>query len=159
MEVSQYNEPTEMWNMLYFLPEYCVDSIATDLVAGFILTLSKHFTLAPVCLRVITKLFLKQASLFPCLKSLLSLSIDIHVHNMIKWNLAVSSTLKDICATCPDQYGEECLSYISKMLTLTNDPLCISLLISAITHLCNNGTIEPHIVWKLLSEKFMAVKK
>lgn len=146
----------EMWNMLYCLPEYCVDSVTSDLVAGFVLTLSKQFALVPVCLRIITKLVLKQTSLFTCLKSLLSLSIDVHVHNVNKWILAVSSSLKDICA---DQYGEECLGYIHKMLTLTNNPLCISLLISAVTHLCHNGIVEPYIMWKLLSAKCVAVKK
>ena len=148
-----------MWNILQFLPKYCVDSVTADHLAGFILTLSKNFTLVPIALRIINKLVLKQTSLFPCLKSLLSLSTDAKVHDMFKWNLAVSSSLNDICATYPDQYGEDCLSYISKMLTLTNDPLCVSLLVSAIVHLSTSGVVEPYIVWKLLSAKIVAVEK
>lgn len=145
------------FSLLESLPSFCSNAIATELVTSTLLTFTKQLDLLPTAIRLLAKSWEKDDSVFIHLRGLLLPPASGPCR--IDWSLASAATIKDICSIRPELHGEECLPYISQLLSYSQHPLMISLLVTALTNLCVNSLIEPAILWKILGPKMTSHNK
>ena len=139
------------FKLLQSLPTFCTDSLSTELVLGTLLKLTKQPHLLPMTLRLIVKCWERHDKLFPYLRSFLTPPSSAPLRD--EWAISAAATLKDICCLRSEQHGEECLPYISQLLSYSEHPIVINLLITALTNLSLKGIADPALLWKLLSPK------
>lgn len=143
------------FNLLQSLPSFCSNPLSTEMVTSILLTFTKTPDLLPSALRLLTKSWKKEDKVFPCIPPLLLPPVP----GKVEWCIASAACLRDICKLRPEQHGEECLPYISQLLSYSTHPLAISLLVSALTGLCVKGIVEPAVLWKLLGSQLSLVDK
>ena len=134
------------FKLLQSLPLFCSNFISTEMVTSTLLTLTKSPDILPTALRLLTKTWEKQDKILPYILRLLLPPVA----GKVEWSISSAACLSDICRLRPEVHGEECIPYISQLLSYSKDPLMTALLISALTSLCSNSIVEPGLLWKLL---------
>ena len=142
-KVSDYEST---FNLLQSLPLFCSNSISTEMVTSILLTLTKTPDILPTALRLLTKSWEKQDKILPYIQPLLLPPVS----GKTEWSIASAACLKDICTLRPELHGEECIPYISQLISYSDNTLMTALLVFALTSLCTKSIVEPALLWKLL---------
>uniref|UniRef100_A0A1X7UWI1 DUF3730 domain-containing protein n=1 Tax=Amphimedon queenslandica TaxID=400682 RepID=A0A1X7UWI1_AMPQE len=144
--LGKVSDHESCFELLQSLPLFCSHSISAEMVTSTLLTLTKTPDILPTALRLLTKTWEKQDKILPYILPLLLPPVS----GKAEWSISSAACLSDICRLRPEVHGEECIPYISQLLSYSDNPLMTALLISALTSLCSNGIVEPALLWKLL---------
>lgn len=133
--INQQDHQTR-FSLLISLPSLCShsSSVCTELVTKTLLTFAKQLDLRPTAIRLLTQVWENNDKIFPSLRDLLLPPLAGPCK--VEWSIASAASLRDICTLRPEVHGEECLPYISQLLSYSQHPLMISLLVSALNSLC-----------------------
>lgn len=157
--------------ILHSFPNMASDKTVLPSILKVILSLSDCFELLPVCIMLLTTLWMAQRRIYNYLLQLLNrkqkketMSLEYRIELLF----AQVSSILQICKLAPTQHGEDMIVLISNIMedtikesesdTIANNfSSCIALLIEGLKSLCLSDVVDVRSIWKFVTSKLVGL--
>lgn len=152
-------------NILYTFPQIASSKTVISSILKVILSLSGNLQLLPVCVMLMTTLWLEQPRVYPYLLQLLNKEVGSTSSELwFELHLARVTTILQICKRMPTTHGEDMVVLISNIMEEAiiksyDDNLwdkcasCLALLLEGLKALCLSRVIDIRSIWKAVVSK------